>query len=315
MTKSSCIQHPPSTTIVMIREDYLALCQHAPDPHCAAALLNNMEYWTNIKLANHRQVEIENAIAANEGAPLIPDDGTWVYKTHEETQCDLLELFGRNKIVNNMAWLVSAGYLDTRANPRYKWDKTKQYSLNIETLQDAILNLPSFKTKRSNHAKLNDGKGKSKRAIPESTTETTTEENKKSISPNGADTSDIPAKDIAAFIDTWLKVQDAIKPNAFKIAHNRDLAEAMIKKGITPDDVAGYIRWRRSDDFWDKFLSLDHISENVMSWKKQTTPTPPPAATYVYEEPEDLITPEQQQQLDDLIQGLVDKQNARLRKW
>lgn len=185
MTKSSCIQHPPSMIIVMIRQDYLALCQDAPDPHCAAALLNNMEYWTNIKLANSRQVEIENAIAANEGAPLLPDDGTWVYKTHEETQCDLLELFGRNKIVNNMAWLVSVGYLETRANPRYKWDKTKQYSLNLQTLQDAILNLPSFKTKRSNSAKLNDGKGKSKRTIPESTTETTTEENKKSLPPKG----------------------------------------------------------------------------------------------------------------------------------
>ena len=119
----------------------------------------------------------------------------------------------------------------------------------------------------------------------------------------------------AAIIDTWLKTQDAIKPNAFKIKHNHDLAKAMIEKGITPEDVTGYIRWRRSDDFWDKFLSLDHISENVMSWKKQTTPTPPPAPAYVYEEPEDLITPEQQQQLDDLIQGLVDKTNARLRKW
>lgn len=178
MVKSSCVQHPPAMTIVMIRQDYVVLCSDAPDPHCAAALLNNMEFWTNIKLAIQKQLQIENELAANEGLPLIPDDDTWVYKTHEETQEELLDVFGRNKIVTNTAWLVSQGYIKTRNNPRYKWDKTKQYSLDIQTLQDAISNLPSFKTKRSKRIKLNDAKLRIKRAIPQTTSQTTSQNTK-----------------------------------------------------------------------------------------------------------------------------------------
>lgn len=90
----------------------------------------------------------------------------------------------------------------------------------------------------------------------------------------------LPAPTSGAIIDAWLKVQDAVKPKAFKIQGNHDLARALIEKGINCEDVKAYIRWRRTDPFWDKFLSLEHVAENILSWKKQTIGSVPaqPAA-------------------------------------
>lgn len=83
-----------------------------------------------------------------------------------------------------------------------------------------------------------------------------------------------PALNSAAIIDTWLKTQDAIKPNAFKIKHNHELARALITQGITSQDIKEYICWRRSDEFWNKFLSLEHVAENIIVWKRNNAPPP-----------------------------------------
>lgn len=79
----------------------------------------------------------------------------------------------------------------------------------------------------------------------------------------------------AAIIDTWLKCQHAVKPNAFKVKQNHEIARNLIERGVSVEDIIGYVRWRRSDDFWNKFLSLEHIAENIIVWKRTSTPPAP----------------------------------------
>lgn len=88
----------------------------------------------------------------------------------------------------------------------------------------------------------------------------------------------------AIIIETWLTVQAAVKPKAYKVASNHELARALIAQGINCEDITGYIRWRRADKFWNKFLSLEHVAENILIWKKKHIAVAPPAAPV---EPED----------------------------
>ena len=131
MTKSSCITHPASMPIVVVREDYVTLCD---GNHCAAAVLNIFEYWTNIKLANRKQAATDNAIATREGMDATQDESLWIYKSQEELHKELFKLFGLNAIGKAVAPLIEKGYLQQRTNPRYKWDKTRQYLFNISRL-------------------------------------------------------------------------------------------------------------------------------------------------------------------------------------
>jgi hypothetical protein len=98
---------------------------------------------------------------------------------------ELFGLFGKNKINDNLLWLRNeTEFLLTRQNPAHKWDRTLQYQFNIESVQNAI-NLwysRDFKIKASNDLKQSVDKSESKpreienkQAIPETTTETTTE--------------------------------------------------------------------------------------------------------------------------------------------
>lgn len=189
MTKTSIIQYPPESPIVIIRAALVAICPDAPDPNCAAGILNQMIYWTDIRLAHADQADYFNAAAEADGLPEAMDDNLWIYKTQDDLQAELLKLFGRNKIIDTLSWLVSVGYLERRNNPRYRWDRTAQYRLVVEAVQSRISALPSFKTKRSKrgnqtikHASLNAGLPGNKPAIPEITSKTTTEDGSRDLS-------------------------------------------------------------------------------------------------------------------------------------
>jgi hypothetical protein len=196
MARSSCITHSPRQQMVIIREDYLRI---ADNNHCAAALLNIFEYWHNVKLAEQDQALIEKEIAKAGGAPLV-DAELWVYKSIPDFQEEVLGLFGETKISAALKLLHEKGFIESRNNPKYGWDRTLQYLFIVDIVQAAILSFPSRKstasTNRKNKASktLNsrDASVKNKAAIPETTTETTTEKKEKEI-PLSKDVIETPA--------------------------------------------------------------------------------------------------------------------------
>jgi hypothetical protein len=140
--KTSCLSHPPRAKIVLIREEFLTITD---GHHCAAALLAVMEYWTNWKL-DHIARQIEEFDELGKDTALIERE-PWIYKNNQSFQEDLMGLFGRNKVLDGLARLIDAHYLKRRKNPGVGWDRTYQYLLDIEKVQQAINDLERFKIK------------------------------------------------------------------------------------------------------------------------------------------------------------------------
>jgi hypothetical protein len=160
MTKSSCIEHLPNQQLVIIREDYVALCEEgasadAPiDPNCAAALLNLFEHFTNWKKENSQQSKKYNDTSEVGGQERTQDESLWIWKTTDDLQTDLMGIWGKTKIETARKWLVSKGFIRQRRNPHHNWDKTYQYFYDIEGVNSSLRKL------------------KNKTAIPEITSKT-----------------------------------------------------------------------------------------------------------------------------------------------
>ena len=116
------IQHPSKVPLIVIRNDYIAICEDSPSAHCAGTILGVIEYWTT-----HLQK------SAHHSSPL-----PWIYKSQQSLKEDVLGLFGLNTIHKSLQWLVDRGFLNRRRNPKNRWDKTWQYQLAADVIQPAI---------------------------------------------------------------------------------------------------------------------------------------------------------------------------------
>jgi hypothetical protein len=113
MPNTNCIDHPTSAPLVMLRSEYLDLCDRN---HCAAKLLAIFEFWTN-KLRWMGRVR------------------NWIYKSLAALHSELMGEHGILKIRRALALLEDKGYISRRHNPHVKYDRTYQYQLNVEVVQ------------------------------------------------------------------------------------------------------------------------------------------------------------------------------------
>ncbi len=186
---------------VRFSEDMVGICEDAPDPKCAGAILCVFEYWTRVKLAHRSQAEIENAIAVKHGEEPSQDTSLWVYKTAEDLMAETLGLFGKMKMRENREWLVERRFLYTRNNPKYGWDRTLQFHLNIQETSHALAAWQKCRMHVPESASPCDENGtligssqhnqcaENGTAIPETTTEKTTESSKGAGAPPAAPSS------------------------------------------------------------------------------------------------------------------------------
>jgi len=132
--KTSVIEHIAKDPIVVLRQSYLEICDGSIP---AAIILSILEYWTNVKINAKIQVDIENTTRAKEGLEPI-ECNEWIYKTIAEFQSDSLGLLKSHDVKKGIKLLIQKGYVAKRTNPQYKWDKTLQYSLNVEAVNNAL---------------------------------------------------------------------------------------------------------------------------------------------------------------------------------
>lgn len=193
MAIESCVTYPAHSAFLIVREPLIEICKifvgaeeaeklPAPDPQAAAVILHQFIFWTDGKLRNQHQSRYFANAAQGEGEVDQQDNSLWIYKDYDELKLDLLDLFGRNKIIENVQWLVLAGYLKRRTNPRYRWDKTLQYSVDVEFVQSRIDGLREFENKLSAVLNQTTEECKNKRAIPKKTTKKTEKKEKKTAS-------------------------------------------------------------------------------------------------------------------------------------
>lgn len=138
MTKTSIISHPPNVSMVIVRYDYVGICENAPDKNCAAAILNQFEFWMNIKLNHRSQSKKQNESLKKGDEPETQDTGLWVWKTMSDIQDELFGIWKEDKIRSCRMWLEENKFLLKRRNPKHGWDRTLQYMINVGQVQMSI---------------------------------------------------------------------------------------------------------------------------------------------------------------------------------
>jgi hypothetical protein len=115
MSRTSVISHPASTPLVIVRREYLDICDGS---HAAAALLNHFEYLTNVRRAAECDV--------------------WIRRGFRQLADELLGLYGEKSISDAVSLLLDKGFIERRHNPDDKTDRTYQYRLCVDRVQDAV---------------------------------------------------------------------------------------------------------------------------------------------------------------------------------
>lgn len=110
------ITAPPKVKLIMIREEYLAICNGDP---CAAAILNWLERW-----ASWRAEMKQDAWRG----PL----------TRAEIGMEMLGTFTAYRISRAISMLVKCGFVDVMQGVSHAYDRKQMLRINVEVVQEAI---------------------------------------------------------------------------------------------------------------------------------------------------------------------------------
>lgn len=122
----------------VIKEELVALT----GDYVLALILNQFLYWT--ERINDHDLFLEEEIirAANDGISLdIQASHGWIYKKAEELSDELMIGASPATIGRRIKELLEKGYLEQRTNPKFKWDRTLQYRVNLIKVQMDLLKL------------------------------------------------------------------------------------------------------------------------------------------------------------------------------
>lgn len=108
-----------------------------------ALILNQLLYWTERvkdydKLMHEEQIR---SIQHGEGSNNFEPFHGWIYKTAEELSLETMLGLSKSNMLKHINDLVSTGYIMKRNNPRYKWDKTFQYRVDVFRVQVELFKL------------------------------------------------------------------------------------------------------------------------------------------------------------------------------
>lgn len=179
----------------IIKEELVAL---TGDFKCAL-VLNQMIYWSERtkdaqKFLKEEEERLRVTLGKEFNEEYILDDFKhgWIYKSSEELSTECMINASVSTIRRYLKQLIESGWIDERRNPKYKWDKTMQYRVNIYKIQEDLfklgyvlegypLQMALLSKFQNENTKLQNEKSKlqNETAIPEITPETTSEDNKK----------------------------------------------------------------------------------------------------------------------------------------
>lgn len=196
-------KNPNKLKRAVVKEELVAICGDFID----AIILNQFIYWSERVKDFDKFIseEIERAKRHGIEKNMTPCNG-WIYKTSEELASETMLSMSPSSMRRHIKNLIELGYLDERQNPEYKWDQTKQYRVNLTKIQIDLIDkgytlegypLPILKIEnaiskienadfkieiQTSETEIQISKSKNqdeqnRNAIPEITTETTTENN------------------------------------------------------------------------------------------------------------------------------------------
>lgn len=128
--------NPRKLRRAVIKEEYVAITGNC----CAAVILNQMIYWSERVSDFDRFIEEEHKRQQQTADPGTPPEktGGWIYKTAADLNAETMMGMSDNSILKYLKQLISLGFLAVRRNPKYKWDQTKQYRVDLIAVQAAL---------------------------------------------------------------------------------------------------------------------------------------------------------------------------------
>ena len=107
-----------------------------------ALILNQFIYWIERMYDTDKYIREENERALKHDLEVSMEESKgWIYKTAEELNNELMIGMSKATIGKYIKQLVEAGYLSQRRNPKYKWDKTLQYRVDLYKIQKDLAKL------------------------------------------------------------------------------------------------------------------------------------------------------------------------------
>ena len=175
---------PKKLKRVVIKEELFALTGDFKE----AIILNQFIYWSERIRDFDKFVEEENKRRQMEtGEEPIDLNNGWIFKSVKELKEEIMINLSESNLSKYINNLVEKEFLSKRRNPKYKWDKTFQYRVNLKYIQISLNKigycLEGYKDDRfstisvleNGNSVLENHNSQNERAIPEITTDTTTE--------------------------------------------------------------------------------------------------------------------------------------------
>lgn len=107
-----------------------------------AVILNQMIFWSERVNDFDEFIEEERNRMESHGEDLTMRlQNGWIYKSAEELSEETMLGLSPKNMRSHIKELVKNGWLDERTNPHYKWDRTKQYRVNIVKIQRDLYKL------------------------------------------------------------------------------------------------------------------------------------------------------------------------------
>jgi len=125
--------------IAVIREGLVKLTGH----YIAALILNQFIYWEERVEDAAAFLEEENKRAESDDQIVRSEslEHGWFYKSAKELKEELMLDSSENFILKYVKKLVDMGFVEKRHNPKYKWDRTWQYRVNIKKVATELIKL------------------------------------------------------------------------------------------------------------------------------------------------------------------------------
>lgn len=221
----------------VIREDLLSIT----NDFRKAIILNQFIYWSERVSDVDKFIEKENEIARSNGENEKELFYGWIYKTAEELAEEVMLGLSASQIRRYINDLVKMGYISKRNNPKYKWDRTLQYRVNLVNIAKALkkngyplseykINIPDEESAITHLCTINNAHEKNQsianeRAIPEITNRDYNTENNKTKYAFPSEKCDTPSDKFSR--EYILKVINNIMVLQFGMEENSDKSKEL----------------------------------------------------------------------------------------
>ena len=134
-TTQSIIQ-PRKTMVSVIREEYVEITGKFE----LALILNQLIYWTERVNDFDKFIQEENQRKDFHGLneEHQPLNHGWIYKTASQLSKELMTGWSDATTGRHLKKLIDMGFVEVRQNPKYMWNQTRQYRVNLINVSIAL---------------------------------------------------------------------------------------------------------------------------------------------------------------------------------